>query len=1326
MSVTVYVIVLWLRRKDSEEIAKELIVRAKASLRGATPADVAAGVAQLSAAVDRAPWLAGSLQEIRARALMRLQRYEEVVAVLAEYLPDLSTVHNAMHYSEFVGGYRRWCREESALMRLQRYEELVAVLADYQPDFSSVHNAMHYTEDENKSATDMWQCLLLGQATYHLGWLDEALVLLRRAKRLSQAVARKESALMDEDQFPVFDASHPAATAPLSASSSAGETLNRLILVIRFLLWRRSAGDAAFAAGLYLEAVRHYSKVLESKKGIPQSLAASLFLRRAAAFQASSRIADAIADCSRASALEPHRADALWCRACLYQSVGCFQEASQDLERLLSFYQELLASAGGGRDLWLRSARLGAGDTGLVAALELGLGGEKRKFVGRQRGLRRWFANAVVHVGRWFVALGRVLGVVAQEEEDEAGWWREQTNMEVAEKHLTWEHVRRQQEQREQQREQREQQREALREGLAASLALAAYRIALIRNSEARALTFVEKCAIRDGRSPEEVKDEVMHEWARLDGVLQEAYAQLIQATGGNKDSAAAAAAALQVHDLDDLDDLDGEDGEGEGDGDEDGGAEWGEGEGEGEGGDVEGRMRRRGERRKLFGRRLPGTPSFNLRRGGDEMDVGRMLRGKSRVWERGSGKRAGREDMEGKGEGGDWWRKGRRDKKMRDERGWREREERREREGDSMGMSPKLHSFRMERWVEEGASMDGMRLDSFDFGVVGDVFGGLGSRMKIWKKKEGVRAGGREKEGREEEKEEKGEKGREKEREKEKERRRRKKLGVGDLLGEEEDDEVEQRSRFGFGVLAWEREKDKEREREKERERMEREREKAEREREKEKERAEREREKERERAEREKEKAEKEREKQERKGREREEREERRERERAVKKEKERERRERRERRKKLQGSAEDLAGEFKEEAEGKESVREKEGDRPDTAGAVVQRAGEGGGGRESRVAGRVASMGRESDSEGEYEREQWHPGGGDYNEGADSFVDSLGGVEEEGEGGQAERLLGSEVVEQGFALRADQGRAERVGEAGGDQEKQGMENSAAAAGGAGGGAPLAATSAAGTVAAAAAAAAAGAHMQSGELAGLGAAVTPFSAESMAGLTGEGSTIGAVANPEIFLKPGLLALATGAGRGGFGVGLLHEQGGRVKERERDSSPPKPSPHRGNIFSVPGIRLRKDPNRERDKEREGGGKGEGGREGVPPHTDHFGAVTAAGAPGASPGGFSGEFNAIMSPTTPTEPHSSHPHSLAPPLPEVEEGDEEGAIGEEGEEGEECGEGEGGEAATPSAVEGRGAKKMVAHAVLGGLKKGLRTGSQLGKKIAAATMSPQR
>ena len=79
---------------------------------------------------------------------------------------------------------------------------------------------------------------------------------------------RRESALLIEDQFPVVDGADPTAILSLSSIGAAAasmttpamDTLNRLILVIRFLLWRQTAGDAALAAGLPGEAVRHYSK----------------------------------------------------------------------------------------------------------------------------------------------------------------------------------------------------------------------------------------------------------------------------------------------------------------------------------------------------------------------------------------------------------------------------------------------------------------------------------------------------------------------------------------------------------------------------------------------------------------------------------------------------------------------------------------------------------------------------------------------------------------------------------------------------------------------------------------------------------------------------------------------------------------------------------------------------------------------------------------------------------------------------------------------------------------------------------------------------------
>lgn len=62
-------------------------------------------------------------------------------------------------------------------------------------------------------------------------------------------VLNKASSLLNEDNF---DSSDPSGL-PL-------EALNRLIAVIKFLVRRRAAGEAAFANKMYYEAVRQYSR----------------------------------------------------------------------------------------------------------------------------------------------------------------------------------------------------------------------------------------------------------------------------------------------------------------------------------------------------------------------------------------------------------------------------------------------------------------------------------------------------------------------------------------------------------------------------------------------------------------------------------------------------------------------------------------------------------------------------------------------------------------------------------------------------------------------------------------------------------------------------------------------------------------------------------------------------------------------------------------------------------------------------------------------------------------------------------------------------------
>ena len=97
----------------------------------------------------------------------------------------------------------------------------------------------------------------------------------------------------------------------------------------------KSAGNAAFAAGRHVEAQEQYTCALGSRlMRESRVLCAVLFCNRAATSQALGAAADAIADCSRAIALDPAYSKALSRRAALYESVRHCNQAKADLQRL--------------------------------------------------------------------------------------------------------------------------------------------------------------------------------------------------------------------------------------------------------------------------------------------------------------------------------------------------------------------------------------------------------------------------------------------------------------------------------------------------------------------------------------------------------------------------------------------------------------------------------------------------------------------------------------------------------------------------------------------------------------------------------------------------------------------------------------------------------------------------------------------------------------------------------------------------------------------------------------------------------------------------------
>nr|XP_051224401.1 uncharacterized protein LOC127342484 isoform X3 [Lolium perenne] len=101
------------------------------------------------------------------------------------------------------------------------------------------------------------------------------------------------------------------------------------------------AGNEAFQAGKYSEAVEHYSAALLSST---ESLhfSAICFGNRAAAYQAMGHILDAIADCSLAIALDTSYCKVISRRASLYELIRDYSQAKNDLRRLISLLEEQL------------------------------------------------------------------------------------------------------------------------------------------------------------------------------------------------------------------------------------------------------------------------------------------------------------------------------------------------------------------------------------------------------------------------------------------------------------------------------------------------------------------------------------------------------------------------------------------------------------------------------------------------------------------------------------------------------------------------------------------------------------------------------------------------------------------------------------------------------------------------------------------------------------------------------------------------------------------------------------------------------------------------
>ncbi|KAA8518109.1 hypothetical protein F0562_015583 [Nyssa sinensis] len=203
------------------------------------------------------------------------------LGIIAEVLPICS-------YSEKLHEMKG-----EALFMLRKYEEVIQLYRDG-------------SKYKKNPFARLWRWRLMSKSYFHLGRLEMSLNLLEKQ---DQFISTKDS---------------------MTQGSS-----NPLAVTVRELLHHKNAGNEAFQLGRHIEAVEHYSAATSSSVE-SRPFAAICFCNRAAAHQALGQIADAIADCSLAIALDGNYSKAVSRRATLHETIRDYEQAASDLQRLIS------------------------------------------------------------------------------------------------------------------------------------------------------------------------------------------------------------------------------------------------------------------------------------------------------------------------------------------------------------------------------------------------------------------------------------------------------------------------------------------------------------------------------------------------------------------------------------------------------------------------------------------------------------------------------------------------------------------------------------------------------------------------------------------------------------------------------------------------------------------------------------------------------------------------------------------------------------------------------------------------------------------------------
>ncbi|KAB5569510.1 hypothetical protein DKX38_003303 [Salix brachista] len=328
---------------SNRKIVDKYIKDARSLIASQEQSEIAAALKLLDAALALSPRLEVAL-ELKARSLLCLRRFKDVADMLQDYIPSLKMANDD---SGSISS------SDSSSQQLSRERVKLLPSDNSDPSFkcfsvSDLKKKVMAGLCKNCDKEGQWRYLILGQACCHLGLMEDAMVLLQTGKRLTTAAFRRQSISWSEDSFSLsnFPISSDISTliAPPTPPRNVAEfeSVTQLLAHIKLLLRRRTAALAALDAGLYSEAIRHFNKILEGRRGAPQGFLAECYMHRAYAYKASGRIAESIADCNKTLALEPACIQALDTRASLLETIRCLPDCLHDLEHLKLLYNSIL------------------------------------------------------------------------------------------------------------------------------------------------------------------------------------------------------------------------------------------------------------------------------------------------------------------------------------------------------------------------------------------------------------------------------------------------------------------------------------------------------------------------------------------------------------------------------------------------------------------------------------------------------------------------------------------------------------------------------------------------------------------------------------------------------------------------------------------------------------------------------------------------------------------------------------------------------------------------------------------------------------------------